>query len=98
MRCSSVLLSAPIPGEGYCFEPTTGHELMAIAFQAKASGKRLREALLVALLLINLVSKFTEAKQRLGGRPKPSPRMDLVAEKIKTLSCAPNEVLDGVKA
>jgi hypothetical protein len=32
---------------------------MAIAFQAKASGKRLREALPVALLLINLASKFT---------------------------------------
>ena len=91
-------MGAPIPGEGYCFEPRTRDELMAIAFHAKASGKRLREALLVVLLLINLVSKFTEAKQRLGGRPKPSPRMDQVAEKIKTLSCAPNEVLAGVKA
>ena len=33
---------APIPGEGYYFEPTTRDELMAIACQAKASGKRLR--------------------------------------------------------
>jgi len=33
---------APIPGEGYYFEPTTRDELIAIACQAKASGKRLR--------------------------------------------------------
>jgi hypothetical protein len=71
---------------------------MATAFRAKASGKRLREALPVALLLIKLASKFTKAKQLLGGRPKPSPRTDLVADKIKTLSCTPNEVLHEVKA
>ena len=33
---------APIPGEDYYFEPTTRDELIAIACQAKASGKRLR--------------------------------------------------------
>jgi len=68
---------------------------MAIAFEAKASGKRLREASPVALSFINLASKFNVAKQALCGRPKPSPHTELVAEKIKTLSCAPNEALQG---
>ena len=34
-------------------------------------------------------STLTQATQPLGGRPKPRPRTDLVAEKIKTLGGAP---------
>ena len=34
----------------------------------------------------------------LGGRPKPRPRTDPVAEKIKTLCSAPNEALDAVQS
>lgn len=52
----------------------------------------------VALLLIKLASTFTQATQPLGGRPKPRPRTDLVAEKIKTLGGAPYEALHPVKA
>ena len=43
----------------------------------------LPKALPVALSLIKLASTFTHATQPLGGRPKPRPRTDLVAEKIK---------------
>jgi len=56
----------------------------------------LKKALPVALSLIKLASTFTAA-QALGGRPKPRPRTDLVAEKIKTMSSAPNEALHPVK-
>ena len=57
----------------------------------------LPKALPVALSLIKLASPFTQATQPLGGRPKPRPRTDLVAEKIKTLCGAPDEALDAVK-
>ena len=57
----------------------------------------LPKAVPVALSLIKLASTFTQATQALGGRPKPRPRTDLVAEKIKTLGGAPNETLDAVK-
>ena len=57
----------------------------------------LPKALPVALSLIKLASTFTQATQPLGGRPKPRPRTDLVAEKIKTLCGAPYEALHAVK-
>ncbi len=57
----------------------------------------LPKALPVALSLIKLASTFTQATQPLGGRPKPRPRTDLVAEKIKTLCGAPDEALHAVK-
>ena len=57
----------------------------------------LPKALPVALSLIKLASPFAQATQPLGGRPKPRPRTDLVAEKIKTLGRAPYEALHPVK-
>ena len=57
----------------------------------------LPKAVPVALSLIKLASPFAQATQPLGGRPKPRPRTDLVAEKIKTLGCAPYEALHAVK-
>ena len=47
--------------------------------------RRTAEGVAVALLLIKPASTLTQATQPLGGRPKPRPRTDLVAEKIKTL-------------
>jgi hypothetical protein len=65
----------------------------------------LPKALPVALSLIKLASTFTQATQPLGGRPKPRPRTDPVAEKIKTLCGAPYETLhrrcsnqDGIRS
>jgi len=58
----------------------------------------LPKALPVALSLIKPASPFAQAAQSLGGRPKPRPRTDLVAEKIKTLGRAPDETLHAVKA
>ena len=58
----------------------------------------LPKALPVALSLIKLASTLTQATQPLGGRPKPRPRTDLVAEKIKTLGGAPYEALHPVKS
>ncbi len=57
----------------------------------------LPKALPVALSLIKLTSTLTQATQPLGGRPKPRPRTDLVAKKIKTLGRAPYEALHPVK-
>ena len=57
----------------------------------------LPKALPVALSLIKPASTNTQAAQSLGGRPKPRPRTDLVTEKIKTMSGAPNKALDAVK-
>ena len=57
----------------------------------------LPKALPVALSLLKLASPFTQATQPLGGRPKPRPRTDPVAEKIKTLCGAPNESLYAVQ-
>ena len=57
----------------------------------------LPKALPVALSLIKLASTFTQATQPLGGRPKPRPRTDPVAEKIKTLGRAADEALHPVK-
>ena len=57
----------------------------------------LPKAVPVALSLIKLASTFTQATQPLGGRPKPRPRTDLVAEKIKTLCGAPYGALHAVK-
>jgi len=51
----------------------------------------------VALSLIKPASPFAKATQPLGGRPKPRPRTDPVAEKIKTLGRAPDETLHAVK-
>ena len=58
----------------------------------------LPKAVPVALSLIKLASTLTQATQPLGGRPKPRPRTDPVAEKIKTLCGAPYETLDAVKS
>ena len=57
----------------------------------------LPKAMPVALSLIKLASTLPQATQALGGRPKPGPRTDPVAEKIKTLCGAPDEALDAVK-
>ena len=57
----------------------------------------LPKALPVALSLIKPASTLTQATQPLGGRPKPRPRTDPVAEKIKTLCGASNEALHAVK-
>ncbi len=62
----------------------------------------LPKAVPVALSLIKPASTFTQATvlkaPPLGGRPKPRPRTDPVAEKIKTLPSAPYEALDAMKA
>ena len=58
----------------------------------------LPKAVPVSLSLIKLASTFTQATQPLGGRPKPRPRTDLVAKKIKTLGCASDETLHPVKS
>jgi hypothetical protein len=58
----------------------------------------LPKAFPVALSLIKPASTNTHAAQALGGRPKPRPRTDLVAEKIKTMSGASDETLYAVKA
>ena len=58
----------------------------------------LPKAVPVALSLMKPASPFAQATQTLGGRPKPRPRTDPVAEKIKTLGGAPNETLHPVKA
>ena len=51
----------------------------------------------VALSLIKLASTFPQATQPLGGRPKPRPRTDPVAQEIKPPRGAPNEALHPVK-
>ena len=58
----------------------------------------LPKAVPVAFSLIKPASPFAQATQSLGGRPKPRPRTDPVAEKIKTLGGAANETLHPVKA
>ena len=57
----------------------------------------LSKAVSVTFSLMKPTSTFTQATQALGGRPKPRPRTDPVAEKIKSLSGAPNEALYAVK-
>ena len=58
----------------------------------------LPKAMDVALSLVKPASTLPQATQPLGGRPKPRPRTDPVAEKIKTLGGAPDETLHPVKA
>ena len=45
----------------------------------------------VALSFIKPASTLTQATQSLGERPQPHARTDPVAQKIKTMSRAPNE-------
>ena len=74
------------------------HSVEAAEVPSPPTQHVLPKALPVALSLIKPASTFTEAAQPLGGRPKPRPRTDLVAEKIKTMSSAPNEALHAVKS
>ena len=73
------------------------HSVEAAEVPSPPTQHVLPKALPVALSLIKLASTFTQATQPLGGRPKPRPRTDLVAEKIKTLGGAPYEALHPVK-
>ena len=73
------------------------HSVEAAEVPTPPTQDDLKKALPVALSLIKLASTFTKATQPLGGRPKPRPRTDLVAKKIKTLGRAPYEALDAVQ-
>ena len=57
----------------------------------------LPKAVPVALSLMKPASTLTQATQTLGGRPKPRPRTNPVAEKIETLCRAPDEALHAVR-
>jgi hypothetical protein len=78
------------------------HSVEAAKVQTPPTQDDLKKALPVALTLIKPASTFTQATvlkaQPLGGRPKPCPRTDRVAEKIKTLCGSSNEALHAVKA
>ena len=58
----------------------------------------LPKAVPVALSLMKPASTLTQATQTLSGRPKPRPRTNPVAEKIKPLRGAPDETLHPVKS
>ena len=73
------------------------HPVKATGVPTPPTQDDLKKALPVALSLIKPASTFTQATQPLGGRPKPRPRTDPVAEKIKTLGRAPYEALDAVQ-
>jgi hypothetical protein len=80
-----------------CASFPANHSVEAAEVPTPPTQDVLPKALPVALSLIKPASTLTQATQPLGGRPKPRPRTDLVAEKIKTLRGAPNEALHAVQ-
>ena len=85
-----------------CASFPANHSVEAAEVPTPPTQHVLPKAVPVALSLIKPASTFTQATvlkaQPLGGRPKPRPRTDPVAEKIKTLPSAPYEALDAMKA
>ena len=80
-----------------CASFPANHSVEAAEVPTPPTQDDLKKALPVALSLIKPASTNAHATQPLGGRPKPRPRTDPVAEKIKTLGGAPYEALDAVQ-
>ncbi len=80
-----------------CASFPANHSVKATEMPTPPTQDVLPKALPVALSLIEPASTLTQATQTLGGRPKPRPRTNPVAEKIKTLRGAPNEALHAVQ-
>ncbi len=84
-----------MPGAFNASSPAN-HSVEAAEVPTPPTQDDLKKALPVALSLIKPASTNAHATQPLGGRPKPRPRTDPVAEKIKTLRGAPNQSLHAV--
>ena len=85
-----------MPGASYASSPAD-ESVEAAPVPTLPTQDVLPKAVPVALSLMKPASPFTQATQALGGRPKPRPRTDPVAEKIKTSCRAPDETFHAVK-